>query len=768
MLSQLAPSEVKKLQRTLSSCHTNPYEAQKENLTRRSVDRLTSTLPRRYSVESNNDINENKNHSKSNLPIKSRDCDFSYERPQTSLREPKRYLSKSPESSQSESWSRNDDNFSTDSYSSLSRPSSYSKYSTDKYLAPSVNKNENRTSPRKISRFLRPDFYDTPKENVLVKEKKEREMETQKILKEIRDKRKNRLRRDRSSSRDKTLEDSTETNEILDDVSNNIKNLENNTKIHDYVNVVGEETKPNGIEEKKIHDYVNVKNEENNPVIIKKTKISRLVRPKSYPTESSVVPEKSIKTSPEKESRISKFRRGFTRQSSKEREKTKEDKNEINKNINEEEKGHKNKLLQTIEKKLEKFRSVTNTTNKNPQEIKQIKEKQSNVENAIKRLREQSLPRNLEHCTESGLIKRAVSVEDLSGSKPLQASRKSVTKILGLFKKYEDQDKNKGEKLAKKKKVKNCDENIEVNNDNAKTNNINNNTSPNGLNSNQNDLEEVKTFVRPNNFNFDNEDAAKNQKSKVSRLPVNNGFRRSLNLDMLPSSEPVKYTKSDRRSLKLDLTQKPNNNLNNNNNNIAQPSTSRDYNRNSMTEYDSSVFLSPDDNASDSWSICSDYHPHHDLLSPVSPQNGHYHICSGDENESVIDRIRRKSFYTRFNENKRPRKTSLGRNYKDLDLYKDLTYRPSTEYGSLDRRSYDYGKSASKACFGYQEPKREYKRYSGSQSLMNDYVNVPKRYQTYSSKIGRPVNTGVSSLYADHPDDNRALDELLTAAKSKK
>jgi hypothetical protein len=197
LLSQLAPSEVQKLHRTLSSGENNPYEKDNQKFARRSLDRLSSTLPRRYSVENN--LNQHEKDSDSNvtteagfrssrsgLPVKLHDdhrsvsvgydSDYGYKRPKTarsvSLREPKNYLSnkdRSPDSSLSESVSRNDDrredSFSTDSYSSLSRPSSFSKYSDssalNKYLTPiktydPSSKTEIKkpsSSPRRISRF---------------------------------------------------------------------------------------------------------------------------------------------------------------------------------------------------------------------------------------------------------------------------------------------------------------------------------------------------------------------------------------------------------------------------------------------------------------------------------------------------------------------------------------------------------------------------------------------------------------------------------------
>ncbi|ENN72339.1 hypothetical protein YQE_10974, partial [Dendroctonus ponderosae] len=413
----------------------------------------------------------------------------------------------SPESSISISLSKTDDTSSSykkdsDSFSSkysessLSRPytsyssnSSYSRYTPSRSLlsptSPDLPKAERKPSTRRISRFLRPDFFEPKEENVLVKEKKERERETQQVLKEIRDKRKSRLR-SQSRTREEKGEEPAETpTEVptVDVVDVAEKSLALNPTVtkpsHDYVNLPQPLVEPSPEKQtsvnkpsqslnssKVIHDYVNVKVAENSvPTIKKESRLSRIARPKSYPTETSGKMDKTEKPQTSngivamdkaqnkdakvevngKESKISKLKKGFGK-----KEKTpKDDKNETNKNINEEEKAHKNKLLQSIEKKLEKFRS---SATKDSDETKDTMDKKSAVDSAIKRLREQSLPRNLESCTESGLIKRAVSVEDLAvGSKPLQTSRKSVTKILGLFKKYEEQDKKKDKPIKKNK-----------------------------------------------------------------------------------------------------------------------------------------------------------------------------------------------------------------------------------------------------------------------------------------------------------------------------
>lgn len=773
LLAQLAPSEARKLSRTLSLRNRS-----EDNTPTNTADRLSSTLPRRFSVESPLPKIKETVHKepRSFLPVKSRireeyspDLETKigerYRTPSVarsvSLREPKieyKPHTKSPESSLSSERSDYGYSFNDSNTKRYTSPTRYSRYSPEsssltKYLSPNKYldtprsytpsiidteraKSEIRqpSTTKRVSRFLRPDFYETVKEdNVFLKEKKEREMETQKVLKEIRDKRiKNRLnaRRERSRSRDGRTEGEIETDAILKNVSDNIKNLE--SSVHSYVNLPAVDG--NSTEKSVLHNYVNVpavKIEDDDvkgipsyvnvpapAVAVKKERVSKLVRPKSYPVDSSLMvkeitpvasPEKEIK--PSKIGRLKKATTATTKNESPEKE-------------------SKNKFLQSIEKKITKLRSLSNTPTTDDgdeKEKKAIIEKKSSVENAIKRLREQSLPRNLDHITESGLIKRAVSVEDLTttdgSSKALQASRKSVTKILGLFKRYEERDKKKGEKVEKPKKSKvNSEKNGAVKKKEVIENANNQQTErPKSLL-----LDQSKHFQRCYSGAKSDTTINDQTKPKPSRLPVNS-FRRSLNLENENSLNNNRFpdecnNKPDRKNLKLELTK-------------ATPADECS-NRNSLTTTDdSSTVLSPcDDNdmSCDSWSVSSDYRQN-ELISPVSP-NGY--VYSGDEGESVIDRIRRKSFYCRFNEKKRPRKSS----YKDLDLYKDLTgrklnYRTPTDASYLDYRNRNV-------------------------PSLNDACN--NRYQTYNPRIhGR-----ISSLYSDSEDAN-TLDDVATGKSMK-
>ncbi|KAL1509473.1 hypothetical protein ABEB36_004199 [Hypothenemus hampei] len=843
LLAQLTPAEVRKLQRTLSSKTSDEVQKRPEIDRRKSIDRMSCTLPRKISLdkEIENGKSYGRNSIKSFLPVKygnSREetltpafefnvrsssigaeprgnSKFLYSRPKVSrsvsTRESVR-ISKpdlhSPESSISESLSKNDDTSSsyrkdTDSYSSkysdssLSRPySSYSRYTPSPNLhSPTEQpKIDRKPSTRRISRFLRPDFFEPKEDNVLVKEKKERERETQQVLKEIRDKRKNRLR-SQSRSREEKKEESRHSEERNEN--------KKKSSSHDYVNMPGPSTvelesksapviKVNS-EAKALHDYVNVKvveNGENVPAVKKENRISRLARPKSYPTEHLEKTQNNSVVSVDKpdaktESKISKLKKGFGKKD----KPSKEDKNETNKNINEEEKAHKNKLLQTIEKKLEKFRG----NGKEPEGTKTINDKKSVVDSAIKRLREQSLPRNLEPCTESGLLKRAVSVEDLS--KPLQASRKSVTKILGLFKKYEEQDKTKKDKAVKKSKSKSKENEVQSGSlETQQQQQVQGNTKkerPKSLL-----LDKVKQFQ-----NGPKSDSVLEQNEKTkSRLPVNS-FRRSLNLDSLPENktqEVAHEPKPSRNNLTLDFTKIPSKTQINIEQHETSPSVAEDdfsrknEHRHSVATDDSSTILSPTEDylSCDSWSACSDYHHLNDLHSPQS-HNGHG-LYSGDESESVIDRIRRKSFYTRFNEKKRPRKPSLMNTYKDLDIYGREYSKP--DYSSLDRyrspsvnrRTYTSYIPEITTPSTTSNTSREYRPYTRSASVLNDYVNVPGghqnlthsyqnipgshqsllghsyqnlpgSYQTYSSRIARPSK----GLYSD--SDAHLDDMLLTS-----
>ncbi|KAF5290003.1 hypothetical protein FQR65_LT11669 [Abscondita terminalis] len=761
LLAQLAPSEAKKLSRTLSMRNSTDNKSTTSWDKTKSDSRLPDTTPslsRRLSVESSplryrNKTPEDKNEdlkTKSSLPVKSSNRDVDVCRRLRSPSESKHthndsddYLNKSSDSSR------------------LCKYLSPTKYyeNMSRAYTPVTETKPDLYPTRKPSRFLRPDFYENKDANYFLKEKKEREIETQKVLKEIRDRRRSRVRElsvskdsnkietngclsEEKGESDKSTSESTDN--ILKTVSDNIKNLESNVKnMHDYVNVSVEN---------KIPDYVNV----TEPPVVKKANVSKIARPKSYPTETQEHKKLTNKT-PEVTNKSSKTKKP---------EKVKEGEK------------CKNKFLQSIEKKFERLRSFSNspTTSISSEEARA----KSSVEDTIKRLREQSLPRTVDNCiTESGLIKRAVSVEDLSTSDPkqLQASRKSVTKILNLFKKYEEKSNKTKEKSTKSKKSK---DEVKKPKEEAKKVKVKNNQSD-SVEKNHKQIGAAgpvpsipveqgsgKKPERPNSlllenvkFNAQGESSIKDcTKLRTSKLPITS-FRRSLNLENAPIDCNNKYSKSDsvceavpnHNNLSLQLQ------LPANLESGASSPHDKSTNRNSFaTTDDSSLLLSPyEDNLScDSWSICSDYHTQ-ELTSPVSPCGTFY---SADENESVSDRIRRKSFYTRFNEKKRPRKTSLN-SYRDLDLYKDTNSRKSnyrSDYNYLDRKSAEPETSKDK----YYEPLR-YKRY-GQNNTENDFNEFfPNKYQTYNPRLYRRA----TSVYSSDAEESNILDESSATGKHK-
>lgn len=105
---------------------------------------------------------------------------------------------------------------------------------------------------------------------------------------------------------------------------------------------------------------------------------------------------------------------------------------------------------------------------------------------------------------------------------------------------------------------------------------------------------------------------------------------------------------------------------------------------------DISEMFSPEEPESfDSWSIYSadlNYN-RGDLHSPTSPSYSLF--ARGDSSESVIDRIRRRSFYSRFNDRKRPSLTAPPPGVSSVTLPKRSSFNSSREWAR--NRLYGYG-----------------------------------------------------------------------------
>ncbi|XP_018049346.1 PREDICTED: uncharacterized protein LOC108687852 isoform X2 [Atta colombica] len=104
-----------------------------------------------------------------------------------------------------------------------------------------------------------------------------------------------------------------------------------------------------------------------------------------------------------------------------------------------------------------------------------------------------------------------------------------------------------------------------------------------------------------------------------------------------------------------------------------------------------SEMFSPEEPESfDSWSICSAdlNHNRSDLHSPTSPSYSLF-MRGSDSSESVIDRIRRRSFYSRFNDRKRPSLTAPPPGVNSVTLPRRFSFNSSRERER--ERLYNYG-----------------------------------------------------------------------------
>lgn len=351
-------------------------------------------------------------------------------------------------------------------------------------------------------------------------------------------------------------------------------------------------------------------------------------------------------------------------------------------------------LLYTLGQKFEKLRD-TKSRDKKEAEAAELKEKKkkikamlaedvddatrlerkSKIDAMIKNLKDKSLPHNTE-LTESGLIKRAVSVEEM----PNMFNKNAVNKVLGLFKRIEKENASE----------------------------VQNTKSTSYLSYGEFDTSPT-TKERPKSSGF----VHKSKKNGSAFEPMNNIAESKIPIkfatstttttcpdcqdeiapsksssavnkrDQKATGEEKERLKNNRKGLMLDFTvsdgktnEVKKSSSKHNNNYSFPPPLPQDLmtpTYDSLTNYssspydESSTLLSPsDDIGFDRWSTCSedDHHPlpPHPLgtssLSRLSRSIQNQALLDESESpESVIDRIRRKSFYSRFNE-KKPKRVS--------------------------------------------------------------------------------------------------------------
>lgn len=306
-------------------------------------------------------------------------------------------------------------------------------------------------------------------------------------------------------------------------------------------------------------------------------------------------------------------------------------------------------------------------------------ERKTKIDALIKNLKEKSIPHNTE-LTESGLIKRAVSVEEM----PNAFNKNTVNKVLGLFKRIEKENENKSNRVQNTKSTSYLSS-IEMSSSAENASNpkdiilvTKERPKSSGFTIKRNgssfeplaNICESKIPVKYSCPDCKTNDASTSSSSAVVKRHSNDESHQQ------QSAEEKERLKNNRKGLMLDFSRfkspEPENRSNysfpppNPNDIVVSPQTPTRTLYDNLTNYSSNAFdassLSPnEDIAYDGWSTCSDDHMtslHHPVgslsLSRLRSTQSQGH---DDPDESVIDRIRRKSFYSRFNE-KKPKRVS--------------------------------------------------------------------------------------------------------------
>lgn len=490
--------------------------------------------------------------------------------------------------------------------------------------------------------------------------------------------------------------------------------------------------------------------------VIKK-KVVKKVSPKETPTkELPKLEEKEVKEkSPEK-----KPGKGFLYSIGQKFEKLRES----SRNKDKEKEKEKEKESTLKKKKTPKTSTpIASTSSSDKSTVIEENPKKSKIDSMIRNLRERSIPRTT--LTESHLIKRAVSIEDM----PDTFNKCGVNKVLGLFKKLEKDD---GHKITNTKSSTTLDSYTEYENNNSKerpkssgfVSKLKRTGHPYTGAKSENILElnELNTKIP---VKFDCADCNDATNDLVTKRHSSN--------DLKQSNEDKERIRNNRKCLVLDFTKienqsKPiekklnnnNNNHNNNNNSSTLPqSQNNEINRNhlptpsydnltnyssdSRSPYDdcpsSSTFLSPTEEPElcfDNWSVCSD--DNNFTSSRLSSRNSQVQSPTNDNNsESIVDRIRRKSFYSRFNEKKPKRVSSIVGPIASKDYYRETSI--------TRQRPPEYTKSATTNL-----PDRTHEYYrpiqltsSSSQSKLKYERDKIKDYR--SSEYLKPSTTTTSS-----------------------
>lgn len=334
----------------------------------------------------------------------------------------------------------------------------------------------------------------------------------------------------------------------------------------------------------------------------------------------------------------------------------------------------KKSVLQSIGQKLEKFASTNKSSSPDKLTENSNTSRESKKDNTkLSRMqREQSAPVNTDPPTESNLIKRAVTLTDVAAldSQNTTPSKTTVSKVLGLFKKFEP--KEKAPKAVEKSQSGNLAAVAETNGkleslsdglpENLDTEKPKRPTSLllNGL-GRKNKYGRTASDSVSATFNENDDQSKKDNNSKNLRNSLKLDFSRLPRVKKIVPTNPViepqmmNITPNDKDVDNKDALEKngmlPDSKLDVSLNNAHSQSRSRSRSR---STYSNSEIKS--DNSADA--KYADKNP----LSPIESTVHHplrNHESTTPEKEDIVDRIRRKSFYSRFNEKKQRRKSNL-------------------------------------------------------------------------------------------------------------
>lgn len=377
--------------------------------------------------------------------------------------------------------------------------------------------------------------------------------------------------------------------------------------------------------------------------------------------------------------------------------------------------------------------------------LKAVEQRKSRIDTMIRTLRERSVSRS-PTVTESCLIKRAVSVEDMTGT---SFNKKAVNRVLGLFRKMEKDSTSSNElvkntcssgnvnallvrerpkstgfvsKLRKvrpytgaisdiivklrdehpesplPKSVNDLDKDLEA--DKINENFLQNPVQPSTVVKSNKcpDCETPKVMKRMSTIDVKSDEERERMRNNRKGLLLD--FTKLETLKAPPTKHPIVSYPHLTNDNHMQSAHTHHHNSNNNyheinDNHLLTPSfdSITQYSSDSKSPHDdctsTSTFMSPTDEPElyfDDWSMCSEENfvassPSFSRMSRGSQLTSPPGSSAGMNDESVIDRIKRRSFYCRFNENKPKRTNSVIGTAPSRNYYRDtmLKGRPSAD-----------------------------------------------------------------------------------------